>query len=183
MARFYRKGGLSNEPQAVGQGVVGVLGTDHAGPTDQALLKHLYGNIMAPPPQAAEPMGNSIRRLLNATQGNQPGWTKLPMQKFTDTEPANTASPGMPGPLGSPTAPWGTATPAASPAGGLDEAWNESLPSSATTQRPQTAREARDALEAFTLQEELRKQRAWAMWRRGLGPNPNNPGRVSRTAG
>jgi hypothetical protein len=40
--------------------------------TDQEMLGHFYRNLMAAPQPSAEPMGNSIRRLLAQSLGSRP---------------------------------------------------------------------------------------------------------------
>jgi hypothetical protein len=130
-------------------------------PSTRGMLGKLYENLAADPPQAAEPMGNSIRRLLNATQGNQPGWTKLPMQQFSDAETAG--PPDQQTAMGSAGQPWGRATPAASPAGGPGSAWTEGLPGPMSA-RPSRAvqaeldRQAVDRLKVAYHAEQLRRR-------------------------
>ena len=142
--------------------------------TDWKITDQLFDNQFAPAPEALEPMGNSIRRLLNATLGGREGWAKLPMQQFTDTEPERAAMPlGWKGPH--PDSPfWGEATPARRPMPGPQYAWTEGLPA-ARPRRP-TAAQARDELEAFRAREELRRERELSDWRDGVAPrNPRNP--------
>jgi len=60
--------------------------------TDQEVLSHFYRNLMAPPPPAGEPMGNSIRQLLSQTLGPRPEFAVKPQ----DAGPAPVAAPPIP---------------------------------------------------------------------------------------
>lgn len=62
-----------------------------SGPSDKDVLQHFFKNLMAPPAQAAEPMGNSIRRLLGATGFGSP----QPMQAFAPPPPEAPEMPGV----------------------------------------------------------------------------------------
>jgi len=71
---------------------IGYFGPRPDGEANAELRDHLFDQIMAPPTQAAEPMGNSIRRLLAQTLGPRPEFAVKPQ----DAGPAPVAAPPIP---------------------------------------------------------------------------------------